>query len=70
MTDTSPLTMCGTAFTAVFFILSFLAAMIRLITVVFPQRPGRQDIALYGAIASAVAVLFPGARVTHVEEES
>ncbi len=70
MVDNSLLTMCATAFVAVFALLGFLAGVIRLITSVFQPRTDEGDPALAGAIATAVAALYPGARVTRIEEET
>jgi hypothetical protein len=65
------LKLCVTAFTGVFVVLAVLAAVIRLITVLFPDRPGRWiDPALVAAVGSAVAVVHPGARVTSIVEET
>jgi hypothetical protein len=65
----SLLAACGIAFTAVFLVLGVLALIIQLITVAFPACPERTDPALVAAIASSVAALAPGARVTSIEEE-
>jgi hypothetical protein len=65
----SLLAACGIAFTAVFLVLGVLALIIQLITVAFPAREERTDPALVAAIASSVAALAPGARVTSIEEE-
>lgn len=70
MVESSLLAMCATAFVAVFVLLGFLAGVIRLITVVLPGRSDEGDAAVVGAIASAVAAVYPNARVTRIEEES
>ena len=70
MADASILGMCATAFAAVFLLLGFLAGVIRLITTALPGRSEQGDPAVAGAIASAVTALYPGARVTRIEEES
>ena len=64
------LTACGIAFLAVFVLLSLLAGVMSLITVVFPERKRIVDPALVAAITSSVASLYPGARVTKIEERS
>lgn len=61
---------CLVAFVVVFTALAVLAAVMRAITAVFPVRSGGVDGAVLAAIASSVATLAPGARVTHIEEES
>lgn len=64
------LTACGIAFVAVFVLLSLLAGLMSLITIVFPERKRTVDPALVAAITSSVASLYPGARVTKIEEKS
>ncbi|MFO7654161.1 MAG: hypothetical protein R6X25_10105 [Candidatus Krumholzibacteriia bacterium] len=61
---------CGIAFSAVFLLLAVLAALMQVMTVVFPERKPKTDSALVAAISSTVASLLPGARVTRIEEES
>lgn len=70
MAETNLLTVCGTAFSAVFILLIALAAIIRLITTVFPARRGADDAVLAAAISTAIATVYPGARVTRIEEET
>ena len=41
----------------------------KLITVVFPDRLTSMDPVLVAAISTAVASIYPGARVTRIEEE-
>lgn len=60
---------CGVAFVAVFFLLSLLAVVMYGITAVFPERAPAVEPELVAAISSAVAIAFPGARVTRIEEE-
>jgi hypothetical protein len=64
------LTACGIAFLAVFVLLSLLAGLMSLITIVFPERQRRTDPVLVAAITSSVASLYPGSRVTKIEETS
>jgi hypothetical protein len=59
---------CITAFVAVGLLLSILAGLMRLILVVFPQREQTTDAMLVAAVASVVTNLYPGSRVTKVEE--
>ena len=70
MGDTNLLTICGTAIVAVFALLITLAVVIRLITLVFPLRGRPGDAALIAAIGTAVATIYPGARVTRIEEQT
>jgi hypothetical protein len=62
------LTICGTAFLAVFLLLIIFAAVIRLITLVFPLRGQPDDAVLAAAISAAVATVYPGTHVTRIEE--
>jgi hypothetical protein len=62
------LTLCGTAFLAVFVLLALLALVIRLITWFFPERAAMDDAALVAAISAAMATVVPGGRVTRIEE--
>ena len=65
------LTLCGTAFVAVFVLLIVLALAIRAVTALLPGRPaGEEDEVLVAAVATAVAVVYPGARVTRIEEKA
>lgn len=61
---------CGIAFAAVFVLLTFLAIVMQLITVLFPGRKNALDSTIVAAISSTVASLYPGARVSRIEEES
>ena len=70
MADTNLLTVCGTAFVAVFVLLAILALVIRLITLAFPLRWERDDAALAAAISTVAATVYPGVRVTRIEEET
>lgn len=64
------LTACGIAFLAVFVLLSLLAGMMQIITRLFPERSSSVESSLVAAITSSVAFLYPGARVTKIEEKS
>ena len=61
---------CLIALIAVFGLLSLLAAIMRLITTLFPVREARIDSAVVAAISTAVASVWPGAQVSRIEEES
>lgn len=65
------LVICGTAFLAVFLVLAFLAAVMRVLIVLYPQpdlRSGAVEPALVAAVTSAVTTTLPGTRVTGIEE--
>ncbi len=61
---------CLTAMIAVFILLGVLALTMELITAVFPERRRAMDPAIVAALTTAVASIFPGARVTRIEEDS
>ena len=69
MNEASLFTICGVACLAVFVLLITLAVVIRLITLAFPLRSRLDDTALVAAISTAVAAVYPGTRVTRIEEE-
>lgn len=61
---------CGIAFAAVFMLLAVLAGLMQLITLVFPERRAAVDPIVVAAISSTVASVYPGSRVTRIEEKS
>jgi len=54
---------------AVFGLLGLLAAIMRMITAVFPVRDADIDSTVVAVVSTAVASIWPGARVTRIEEE-
>jgi len=60
---------CVSAFIAVFFVLSVIAIFMRLILLIFPEKPVDNDAAVYAAIGATVNNLFPGTKITKIEEE-
>lgn len=70
MSEPNLFAVCGIAFGAVFVLLAFLALAQQLITVIFPERKSAIDSTVVAAISSTVASLYPGHRVTKIEEES
>ncbi len=58
------------AFIAVFFLLTFLAVVMRLLMVAYPQKveAGGTDPAVLAAVTAAATYAFPGTKVTKVEE--
>ena len=59
---------CASAFAAVFLLLTFLALVMRLILVIFPYKEPSSDAGLLAAVATVVATIYPGTKVTKVEE--
>lgn len=62
------LSMCLTAFVAVFLLLSVLALVMRLITYVFPMKEEKTDAALISAISTTYQAIYPNTRITKIEE--
>ncbi|UCD24154.1 MAG: hypothetical protein JSW51_14190 [Gemmatimonadota bacterium] len=69
MGSTDLLMVCVSAFFAVFVLLTLLALAMRGLIAVFPDKTGKADPAMLAAITSAVAAVFPGSKITRVEEE-
>ena len=63
------LMVCVAAFLAVFVLLTLLALAMRGLIAVFPERTGKADPAMLAAVTSVVAAVFPGFKITRVEEE-
>lgn len=61
---------CGAAFVWVFVILILLAAVMRLVGLLFPERPTGPDAAVIAAVGAVAHTVFPGTRITHIEEKS
>jgi len=62
---------CGVAFLAVFFVLTGLAAVMRVLTLVFPPLEESTDSiepAVIAAITAGLKAACPGTRVTEIEE--
>ena len=62
------LVVCLSAIVAVFFLLGFLAVVMRLLIAVFPEKLAGIDSATIAAVTAAAAYVFPGPKVTKVEE--
>lgn len=62
------LVICSSAFIAVFFLLSFLAVVMRLLMVVYPKKEDGLEPAIVAALTAAANYAFPGTRITRVEE--
>ena len=59
---------CISSFVSVFSVLAFLAIAMRLLIAVFPEKKDETDPAIVAAIGSTCAVLYPGAKITKIEE--
>jgi uncharacterized membrane protein YqjE len=63
------LVICGIAFIFVFAILAVLALSMRLIILIFPEKKFGADAVVVAALASAVQKVFPGTKITKIEEK-
>jgi len=68
MESTELLIICVSAFAAVFFLLAVLALLMRLIIVIFPEKEGAADAVMIAAVTSVAQSVYPGTKVTRVEE--
>jgi len=59
---------CGSAFLAVFVILSLLALVMRIIIVIFPYRETSSDAAVYAAISTVISSIYKGMKISKIEE--
>jgi len=59
---------CISAFLAVFVLLSVLAVVMRIILVLFPEKESGIDAVVVAAITSTVSTIYPGTRITKIEE--
>ena len=72
MESSQLLLVCLSSLLAVFVLLTLLAVTMRVLVAVFPQtleKLATSDAPLLAAITTAVASVYPGMRVTRVEEE-
>ena len=70
MDVTSLFSACVIAMVAVFILLGLLAVLMEATTFFFPFGESRTDTAVIAAITTTVASVYPGARVTRIEEET
>jgi len=62
------ISICLSAFLAVFLILSILAGFMRLVTVVFSVKDTKEDSAVIAALTTIVNQYYPGTKITKIEE--
>jgi hypothetical protein len=69
MSSPDLLSICAAAFVGVFLLLCILAALMRLILYIFPQKTDTIDAMVMASVATSVIQrMYPGARVTRIEE--
>jgi hypothetical protein len=69
MTSPDLLLVCASAFAAVFVLLGVLALLMVVILALFPEKKDAADAAIMAAITSVMQSVYPGTRVTRVEEQ-
>jgi uncharacterized membrane protein len=63
---------CLSSMLAVFVLLTVLAIVMRILVAVFPEtveKLAKSDAALLAAISATITTMYPGLKVTRVEEE-
>lgn len=68
MASVDLLTICIAAFVAVFVLLAGLALLMRLTLVLFPQKEVTSDAAVMAALATVMQAVYPGTKISRVEE--
>lgn len=68
MEEPNLLMVCVSSFTAVFLLLAFLAAVMRILMQVFPEKAAKVDAAVLAAVTTVASAFYPGTKITKVEE--
>ena len=68
MQSTDLVVICSVAFLMVFVILAILALLMKLIILIFPEKKAVTDAAVIAAITAAVQTVYPGRKLTKIEE--
>jgi hypothetical protein len=61
-------TICISALITVFALLGFLAAVMKLVVLLFPEKAATDDPTVAAALAASVAAHFPGRSISRIEE--
>ena len=69
MDSTSLFVVSTVGYIIAFVVLGVLAIMMRMITLLFPERKEAGDAALVAAVTATHQALFPGVTVTKIEEK-
>jgi hypothetical protein len=71
MSSPDILTVCGSAFVAIFVLLTLLAALMRFLVFVFPAplKEEKSDLAVYAAITTVYQQNYPNSRISEIKEE-
>ena len=62
------LSVCISAFIVVFIILTVLALFMRFMIILFPDKSADADQAVFAAIATTFSRIYPGTKITKIEE--
>jgi hypothetical protein len=62
------ISVCISAFIGVFLLLTVLAIVMRIILVLFPAKEIDEDGAMLAAVATTITTMFPGTKITKIEE--
>lgn len=68
MDSSNLITISMSAFVTVFFVLSLIAILMRLIINFFPVKYSDGDMAVIAAVSSVLNKIYPGTKVTKIEE--
>ena len=69
MEPTDMYQICAIAFLTVFVILAALALIMRFIILIFPEKAVESDAAVLAALSTTVQTVFPGTKITKIEEK-
>lgn len=68
MASPNLLVVCILAFITVFVLLAVLAAIMRAISAIFPAKEIGTDPTIIAALTSAAQLIYPGTKITKIEE--
>ena len=62
------LLVCISSFIGVFVLLSVLALVMKIIIAIFPEKAATVDAAVVAALAATIGTVYPGTKITNIEE--
>jgi len=68
MESYSLVSVCITSLLAVFFVLTLLSLLMRLIMVIFPAKTEDSDTAVMAALSTVLSTIYPGAKISKIKE--
>ena len=69
MSSPDILTICGSAFVAIFVLLALLAGLMRLLVFLFPVHAHESDTVVYAAVTAAYQYNYPNLKISEIKEE-